>query len=203
MKVMLYSEDITLLNEWQKKITLFKSEIIEEIDKLHLYKNTLVVLDYASCYRDLLKLINTAKKQNIKILLLEKTPNFDKGKYVLDLGVYGYGNTLMSRVFLDSALETITKEMVWIYPEFTTSLIRGFSKEKAMPDHLTQLLTSRELDIALLIKDGSSNNDICEHLGISINTVKSHIKNIYEKLSIKNRLSLSLLFKNQKETAPL
>ncbi len=197
MKVMLYSKDLLLLCDWQNKITLFKSQIIEEIDKLHLHKNTMLVLDYASCYKELSSLINNAQKHNIKMLLLDRTPDFEKGKCALQLGVHGYGNTLMSKTFLDSALETISKQMIWVYPEFTTLLIRGFSKEKTAPEHLMKLLTSRELDIALLVKDGFSNNDISEHLDISINTVKSHIKNIYEKLSVKNRLSLSLLFKNQ------
>jgi DNA-binding NarL/FixJ family response regulator len=94
----------------------------------------------------------------------------------------------MSTTFLNSAIETIKNQMIWIYPEFTTMLIQGFSKEKNIPNNILELLTSRELDITLLIKDGLSNSDISTHLHISINTVKSHIKNIYEKLSVKNRL---------------
>lgn len=195
MKVVLYSQDLNVSSHWKQKITLCQSEIIEDITTLHLYKNSLLVLDFACCYKNISKLINTTKENNIKLLLLDSTPTFEKGKNVLNLGVYGYGNTLLSNTYLNSAIETIMNNMIWIYPEFTTSLIQGFTKEETTPDNITELLTSRELDLTLLIKDGLSNNEISEHLDISINTVKSHIKNIYEKLNVKNRLSLSLLFK--------
>ena len=125
--------------------------------------------------------------------------SFEKGKNVLTLGVQGYGNILLSSTYLNSAIETIHNNMIWIYPEFTTSLIQGFSKKQNTPDEISKLLTSRELDITLLIKDGLSNNEISEHLDISINTVKSHVKNIYEKLNVKNRLSLSLIFGKQND----
>jgi DNA-binding NarL/FixJ family response regulator len=199
MKVILYSEDLMVLYNWKQKITICDSNFIEDINNLHLHQNTLLVLDYTYCYKTLLKIISASRIYSIKILLLDRVPTFDKGKNFLTLGVYGYGNILMNSVYLNSAIETITNQMIWIYPEFTTSLIQGFHKEKNIPNEMIQLLTSREIDIALLIKDGLSNNEISEQFQISINTVKSHIKNIYEKLNVKNRLSLSLLFRKQSD----
>lgn len=196
MRVMLYSEDFTLSLNWQQKITLFKSEILEEIEDLHFYENGLIIVDYASCYKNLTKFITTLKIHKIKVLLLDSTPTFEKGKNVLSLGVEGYGNSLMSSTYLHSAIETIKDNMIWIYPKFTSALIQGFTKEQAIPEYIVQSITSRELAITLLIKEGLSNSDISERLEISINTVKSHIKSIFEKLNIKNRLSLSLLFRN-------
>jgi len=197
MKVLLYSEDFTLSHSWQEKITLCQSEILEDVGVLQHYKNLIIILDYACCYKQLSIITTVAKTNNIKILLLDSTPTFEKGKKVLNFGVQGYGNTLMSSAYLNSAIETIKDNMIWIYPQFTSSLIQGFSKEQNTPDEIVQMLTSRELDIALFIKDGLSNSEICERLEISINTVKSHIKNIYEKLKVKNRISLSLIFKSQ------
>ena len=52
-------------------------------------------------------------------------------------------------------------------------------------------LTDREVDILLKITEGLSNNEIAEKLFISINTVKYHTKNLYEKLDIKKRGELS------------
>ena len=196
MRVMLYSEDFTLSLNWQQKITLFKSEILEEIEDLHFYENSLIIVDYTSCYKDLTKFITTLKIHKIKVLLLDSTPTFEKGKNVLSLGVEGYGNSLVSSTHLHSAIETIKDNMIWIYPKFTSALIQGFTKEQAIPEYIVQNITSRELAITLLIKEGLSNSDISERLEISINTVKSHIKSIFEKLNIKNRLSLSLLFRN-------
>ena len=48
-------------------------------------------------------------------------------------------------------------------------------------------LTTRELEVARLIRDGYRNKQIADHLAISENTVKSHIKNLVEKLQANDR----------------
>jgi len=48
-------------------------------------------------------------------------------------------------------------------------------------------LTKREGEILQYICQGKTNEDIAEELFISKNTVKSHIRHLYEKLDVKNR----------------
>jgi LuxR family maltose regulon positive regulatory protein len=49
-------------------------------------------------------------------------------------------------------------------------------------------ITPNEQQILLLLKKGLSNKHISSQTGISVNTVKYHLKNIYKKLSAKNRI---------------
>ncbi|PTE08149.1 LuxR C-terminal-related transcriptional regulator [Mesorhizobium helmanticense] len=49
------------------------------------------------------------------------------------------------------------------------------------------LLTPREYDVLELMRQGLSNREIGTRLHINLNTVKSHAKNIFEKLQVKNR----------------
>jgi len=51
-------------------------------------------------------------------------------------------------------------------------------------------LTNREKDVLKLIAHGHTNDQIAEKMFISKNTVKSHIKNIYLKLDVKNRIQV-------------
>jgi LuxR family maltose regulon positive regulatory protein len=51
-----------------------------------------------------------------------------------------------------------------------------------------ELLTEQEMRILLLITDGLSNKQIADRLNITFETVKSHIKNVYRKLSVNNRV---------------
>ena len=51
-------------------------------------------------------------------------------------------------------------------------------------------LTSRELEIIELVKKGYTNSHIAEELYISINTVKKHLNNIFQKLGVMNRVEL-------------
>lgn len=51
-------------------------------------------------------------------------------------------------------------------------------------------LTSRENEIIELVKKGYTNSHIGEELYISINTVKKHLNNIFQKLGVTNRVEL-------------
>mgnify|MGYP001572555517 FL=1 len=50
------------------------------------------------------------------------------------------------------------------------------------------VLTHREKEILRSIIEGQSNKEISHTLYVSVETVKSHIKNIYHKLQVKNRV---------------
>ncbi|WP_328703201.1 LuxR C-terminal-related transcriptional regulator [Alkalihalobacterium elongatum] len=51
-------------------------------------------------------------------------------------------------------------------------------------------LSKRESEIIALISKGYSNNDIANKLFLSINTVKTHLNNIFNKLGVNNRTSV-------------
>lgn len=58
---------------------------------------------------------------------------------------------------------------------------------------LLSALTSRERDVALLIAEGFTNDQIALRLCISLSTVKSHIQNIFAKAHVPNRTALVAL----------
>ena len=64
------------------------------------------------------------------------------------------------------------------------------AQDSAAPPDLLSHLTSRERDVALLVAEGFTNNQIAERLCISLSTVKSHIQNIFAKAGIANRTAL-------------
>jgi len=49
-------------------------------------------------------------------------------------------------------------------------------------------LSSRETEVLEHIASGMSNSEIAEKMFVSTNTIKTHIKNIYSKLDVKNRI---------------
>ncbi len=60
------------------------------------------------------------------------------------------------------------------------------------PEEVVENITPRETDVLMLILDGQSNADIAETLGISMNTLKTHIRNLYAKAHVSNRTELVL-----------
>jgi DNA-binding CsgD family transcriptional regulator len=59
-------------------------------------------------------------------------------------------------------------------------------------------ITSREKEILLLLLKGAGNNKIAQDLYISTNTVKTHIRNIFQKLDVKSRFELAMKLLNHK-----
>ncbi|WP_420547694.1 LuxR C-terminal-related transcriptional regulator [Curvivirga sp.] len=58
---------------------------------------------------------------------------------------------------------------------------------KKLQDDPWESLTRRELDLLDYLKTGQSNQQIANYLGLSVNTIKFHLKNLYTKLGVKNR----------------
>ena len=65
---------------------------------------------------------------------------------------------------------------------------------------ITSPLTEREFEILQLVLQGASNKTIAENVFISINTVKYHLKNIYTKLDVNNRVqAMQLMLGNSRK----
>jgi DNA-binding CsgD family transcriptional regulator len=58
-------------------------------------------------------------------------------------------------------------------------------------DHVLGSLTPRQRAVALLVARGRTNGDIAAALGVSENTVKKHLKDIYARLELDNRTELA------------
>lgn len=48
-------------------------------------------------------------------------------------------------------------------------------------------LSKRELEVLELIADGHSNQEIADKLFVSLNTIKTHLSNIFSKLNVQRR----------------
>ena len=59
-------------------------------------------------------------------------------------------------------------------------------------------LTPRETDVVRLVAVGRRNKEIGRELGISEGTVKMHLHNLYEKLSVTSRTELAILARERK-----
>ncbi len=61
-----------------------------------------------------------------------------------------------------------------------------------MPD--LKLLTPRECEVLTHLAQGQQNKEIALALGIAEHTVENHLKHIYHKLGVQNRVEAVLLF---------
>ena len=195
-RVYLFSDDLLLVGRWVKLINHHTS-IVERIKDLENIKNGILIINSSICKDISAKFINDFIKNENQILVLDNTPNLMSAKRFLSFGIKGYGNTLMTTSYLNSAIEAISNNYVWLIPQITTQLLKemtGKSDSKVDEEMLFENLTKTEKKIAELLKNGYTNTNISLKLELSINTVKTHIKHICVKLNVKDRLPFAGLF---------
>ena len=128
--------------------------------------------------------------------VLRSQPDLAEGEIFLSHDIGGYGNANMSDDVFLQAIKVIQSGNVWLYPDLMTKIISKINKinDDSKIHQLLKDLTDREKEVALLVSKGDTNKMIADELGISQNTVKLHVSSIFEKLSIKSRVALAILF---------
>src|SRR5262249_18358880 len=60
-------------------------------------------------------------------------------------------------------------------------------KSASPPPQLIEPLTRRELEVLQLLQARRTNDEIAQALSVSVDTVKKHAKNLYQKLQVDGR----------------
>ena len=195
MKVLIHCDDINLLSHWEKSLNN-ACEVIDDLDELLNVTSSLIIVNFSACLPSCDDVLKTLISNDNKILVLHRTPELAIAKKLLRIGAMGYGNALMRDHFIVAALNAIEDNMVWLYPEFTSQLIMDIpdTNDENCDEQLSKL-TSREKEVALLLKEAYPYKEIALKLDITPRTVKAHAQNTYAKLNVKDRLALALLLK--------
>ena len=170
---------------------------IENREELLTLKENIIIINTSVNLEKEEETIEILLENRNKILILESTPKLINAQNWLLLGVHGYGNSMMNDIYLKSAIQTINNGLTWLIPDITMEILSKLNSDSLNQKNVLNQLSKAEQQVAILLKDGLSNTKISEELKLSINTVKSHIKNIYLKLDVKDRFSfVNLLNKN-------
>ena len=94
-----------------------------------------------------------------------------------------------------SALDQTYKEGSYINPVYCTLLFNFLFKSSSTQE--IELLSNRQNQIADKLIRGESYIGIADNLGISVNTVRKHIKLIYKKLNVQSKAGLFKYKDNQ------
>lgn len=98
-------------------------------------------------------------------------------------GVSGYLSKTLDREKLADSLRLMAKGEVVISREMAISLAEASTRTG--PTH--EPLTEREVQVLGMVGTGATNKEIAEQLIITENTVKVHLRNILDKLHLRNR----------------
>ncbi|MFV8826445.1 response regulator [Alkalihalobacterium sp. APHAB7] len=141
------------------------------------------------------------KYPDVKVLILSIHDDESYVTHVLKTGAAGYLLKEMDADALIQAVKVVGEGGAYIHPKVTHNLIKDYRRlanedegdaseigfrevEYRKPLHI---LTRRECEVLQLMTDGYSNRMIGEALYISEKTVKNHVSNILQKMSVNDR----------------
>lgn len=79
-----------------------------------------------------------------------------------------------------------------IYVEMFSDLLQDSTTAMAEVREDSALLTAKEQEVLQLLRNGLSNNEISVQIGVALSTTKWHLKNIFAKLGVSNRMAAIL-----------
>ncbi|WP_298596066.1 helix-turn-helix transcriptional regulator [Zoogloea sp.] len=131
---------------------------------------------------------------DLSILAASAQPDDDEGLAVLNAGASGYCHTHAPTATLRQALDVIAGGELWVGRALLSRLLRLVDTRlpRVGLAHWSTQLTEREREVAQLAAIGDSNLTIADALGITERTVKAHLKAVFEKLQVADRLQLAL-----------
>jgi DNA-binding NarL/FixJ family response regulator len=124
----------------------------------------------------------------IKVILLT---NYDDEDYVTEAikaEVDGYVLKDVKKGDLVRIIRSVLEGHAYIDPSVTHTVFRQLKgSEVHKRYHARPVLSQRELQILECVVEGKSNQEIADAVYLSLETVKSHLKNIYQKLGVCKR----------------
>jgi two-component system response regulator NreC len=111
---------------------------------------------------------------------------------MLNAGASGYLPKRAAPDELVTAIRTVSRGEVFLYPSLATRLVQDYLHRVDAGDQpvIYDELTPREREVLILIAEGLTNAEIADELVISPKTVDSHRENIMRKLNLHSRIDL-------------
>ncbi|HYU80338.1 MAG TPA: response regulator transcription factor [Vicinamibacterales bacterium] len=139
-----------------------------------------------------LEVLNRLQSMNLHTKTVLVTPEPDRSalRTALVRGARGVLLKHLATDLLTKCVRQVMKGELWIGREDVEDLVHALRRPTQSDE--AALLTNRELDIVTAVIKGASNKVIAEQLGLGEQTVKNHLRRIFAKLQVANRVELAL-----------
>ena len=125
------------------------------------------------------------------VVILTSSEQDEHLREAFRLGVSGYLLKNLQASELFELLAGVTRGEPVITRAMAARLLKQAFHAPAATHPPIEELTEREVEVLRLVAQGESNPQIAELLCITVNTVKTHLKNILSKLQLQNRTQVA------------
>lgn len=194
----LYSKRDSVLKHWAGSISrLYEISSFHDIDALYRAVDrgvpTVILFDYDGEIEmaDELLALTAEAHPDVKLMFFNGSPLFSHGIHLIRSGASSFMNAYASPNNINQAIRAVLAGNIWLYPEFIQMMIKQ-NVLMATPQKKLDTLSDREREIAEMVALGMSNREISHTADITEQTVKTHLKTVYEKMGVNSRLELAI-----------
>jgi DNA-binding NarL/FixJ family response regulator len=130
-----------------------------------------------------------------RVILMDVLPVYEDLVQFVNAGVSGFVMKDATLEELISTVRSVAQGGQVLPPQMATTLFARIATDavvRGRPEALEAVrMTPREREVINLIAEGLSNKEIATRLEIATDTVKSHVRNVMEKLMLHTRLQIA------------
>ena len=191
------------LQSEMEEVLAFQKQMIKERPDILLLDQT-ILRDVAAM--DLERILNYRDKlPTMKIIIVGKRYNEENVMAMMQGGAQGFFRAEQDDEHLIKCIRVVARGEYWLDAELTKrvfeEVIKEFAEKKDRLKSLAHLssaklkmLSPREMEVLALISESMTNEEIADKLFLSPKTVKTHLRNIFSKSGIRNRVEAALLY---------
>jgi RNA polymerase sigma factor (sigma-70 family) len=127
------------------------------------------------------------------VVLLTALPQDSNIVAAVDGGAYGVVLKEFASDVLMDCLREVAAGRKWMPHDVISPALKREKTRSAQLARIEDAITDREREVIRLVAAGLTNKEIARSLGISEGTVKIHLHNVYQKVSVTNRTALATL----------
>jgi len=162
-----------------------------------------ILLDIGLQDTDCLLVAATVRKEMVDshVIVMDLLPVHEEIAQFVNVGVAGF--ILKDATFEDfvGTIRSVADGERVLPPRMTGTLFSQIALTAVQRGKAAALeavhMTQREREVIALIAVGMSNKEIAQRLNIATHTVKSHVRNVMEKLALHTRLQIAAYAHNQ------
>lgn len=170
------------------------------LEALEIARDTLpdvILMDIGMPKCDGLEATRRIKREmpHVRIVMLTVSDDDTHLFEAIKSGAQGYLLKNLEPYQLYDLLESISRGEAPLSGVIAAKILKEFTQptQDTVQERVSiEELTAREVNVLQLVTDGKTNREIAEALFITENTVKIHLRNILDKLHLKNRIQAAV-----------
>ncbi len=127
------------------------------------------------------------RRPELPVIVLSSSENPSDVKRVLNAGALGYIPKSASPQTVLSALQLVLTGNIYVPPLLARAVDAAAVEQNSAAPVPLPALTERQIEVLKQVRDGHSNKEISNRLGIAEKTVKAHVAAIFKALNVVNR----------------